>query len=69
MHNYLDSEKSVQVKLEIPGGILESTDALSKTVTIAPHGEARIDWRVKVQSSGEAVIRMLALTDEESDAM
>jgi uncharacterized protein YfaS (alpha-2-macroglobulin family) len=29
----------------------------------------RIDWRVKVLKEGEAVIRMKALTDEESDAM
>ena len=34
-----------------------------------PNGEARVDWRVKVLDEGEAVIRMKALTDEESDAM
>lgn len=28
-----------------------------------------MDWRVKVLKEGEAVIRMKALTDEESDAM
>mgnify|MGYP003755221747 CR=1 FL=1 len=33
------------------------------------NGEARVDWRVKVLDEGEAVIRMKALTDEESDAM
>ena len=38
-------------------------------VDIAPNGEARVDWRVKVLDEGEAVIRMKALTDEESDAM
>ncbi len=38
-------------------------------VTIEPNGEARVDWRVKVLDEGQAVIRMKALTDEESDAM
>ena len=41
----------------------------AQTVEIAPNGEARVDWTVKVLDEGEAVIRMKALTDEESDAM
>ena len=41
----------------------------TQTVEIAPNGEARVDWRVKVLDEGEAVIRMKAITDEESDAM
>ena len=40
-----------------------------ETVEIVPNGEARVDWRVKVLDEGQAVIRMKALTDEESDAM
>ena len=32
-------------------------------------GEVRVDWRVKAAGEGEAVIRMKALTDEESDAV
>ena len=36
---------------------------------IAAGGEKRVDWRVKVVNEGEAVVRMKALTDEESDAM
>ena len=69
VHNYLDDKKSVQVALEIEGGTLEAMTELIETVDIAPDGEARIDWRVKVVEEGEAVIRMKALTDEESDAM
>ncbi len=38
-------------------------------VEVAPNGEARVDWRVKVLDEGEATIRVKALTDEESDAM
>ena len=41
----------------------------TQSVSIDPNAEARVDWRVKVLDEGEAVIRMKALTDEESDAM
>jgi uncharacterized protein YfaS (alpha-2-macroglobulin family) len=41
----------------------------TKSVEIEPNGEARVDWQVKVLDEGEAVIRMKALTDEDSDAM
>jgi uncharacterized protein YfaS (alpha-2-macroglobulin family) len=40
-----------------------------KTITILPRAEKRVDWRVKVLREGDVVVRMLALTDEESDAM
>ena len=69
VHNYLAKKKSVQVKLELEGNVVEPLGPLEQTVEIEPEGEARVDWRVKVTAEGEAVIRMLALTDEESDAM
>ena len=85
VHNYLKTKKSVQVILELEGGMLDpvlpvpspklepgfSVGAyrLGKQVLVEPNGEARVDWRVKVTDAGEAVIRMKALTDEESDAM
>jgi uncharacterized protein YfaS (alpha-2-macroglobulin family) len=43
--------------------------AAEQPVDIPAGGERRGDWRVKVVREGEAVIRMLALTDEESDAV
>ena len=36
---------------------------------IAAGGEQRVDWRVRVTGEGQAVVRMKALTDEESDAV
>jgi len=53
----------------IKGQTVYRQDPISRTVEIAPNGEARVDWRVKVLDEGEAVVRMKALTDEESDAM
>jgi len=68
VHNKLKTKKAVQVVLECEGGVLEPLDASSQTVEIAAGGEHRVDWRVKVAHEGQAIIRMKALTDEESDA-
>ena len=69
VHNYLATDKSVQARLELDGPCLRPMDGLERTVTVAADGEQRVDWRVKVAKEGEALIRMFALTDEESDAM
>ncbi|MEX1224095.1 MAG: alpha-2-macroglobulin family protein, partial [Pirellulales bacterium] len=69
VHNYLENEKQVQVRLEMEGEHLEALDELVRTVTIPAGGEQRVDWRVKVVKEGEVAITMKALSDEESDAM
>jgi uncharacterized protein YfaS (alpha-2-macroglobulin family) len=74
VHNYLAAEKEVTVSLEIPGDILApvgqaSSLPLTTKVTIPANGEKRVDWRCRVLREGEAIVRMKALTDEESDAM
>ena len=42
---------------------------LDNTVEVPAGGEQRVDWRVRIDQPGEIVVRMKALTDEESDAM
>jgi uncharacterized protein YfaS (alpha-2-macroglobulin family) len=69
VHNYLKSEKTVQVVIENEGGHLKLLDEATQTVTVAANGEARINWTVDVVASGLTTIRMKALTDEESDAV
>ncbi len=69
VHNYLKTTKQVRVVLELDGPTLEPLGEKSQTVEIAADGEARVDWRVRVKAEGEAVVRMKALTDEESDAV
>ncbi|MBN2579397.1 MAG: alpha-2-macroglobulin [Pirellulales bacterium] len=90
VHNYLKTEKTVKVLLELEGQCLELQQNIFKAGHINPdgtsyiepmlmsvptdyvipaNGETRVDWRVKVLDEGEAVIRMKALTDEDSDAM
>lgn len=68
VHNYLDSEKTTTVMLETEGGQLQLLSNESQQVKIPAGGEVRIDWNVSVVASGEAKVRMKALTDEESDA-
>src|SRR5436190_7782101 len=65
------TEKEVTVTLEVPGDILQPMEGAATTVKVKvpASGEARVDWRCKVVREGEAIVRMKALTDEESDAM
>jgi uncharacterized protein YfaS (alpha-2-macroglobulin family) len=68
VHNKLKTKKAVQVVLESDGSVLQLLDSPSQALELAPGGEHRVDWRVKVAHEGQAVIRMKALADEESDA-
>lgn len=68
VHNKLKTKKAVQVVLEFDGSVLQPLDETARSVEIAAASEQRVDWRVKVAHEGQAVIRMKALTDEESDA-
>ena len=69
VHNYLDKAKLVEVKLELDGKVLTALGDTATKVEIPAGGEHRVDWKVKVAEEGQAVVRMLALTDQESDAV
>ncbi|MFH0924913.1 MAG: alpha-2-macroglobulin family protein [bacterium] len=69
VHNYLKNQKETTVSLELDGTCLKAITPLTQKITIKANGEERIDWRVKVLEEGEAIIRMKALTNVESDAM
>ncbi len=71
VHNYLPRKKTVAVRLEFDGGclLLAAGEKSEKALVIDAAGEARVDWRISVAKEGQAVIRMLALTDEASDAV
>ncbi|MEI7767123.1 MAG: MG2 domain-containing protein [Phycisphaerae bacterium] len=70
VHNYLKVAKTVQVTLELEGATLEAMPGvtLTRSVPVAAGGEQRVDWLVKAIRPGEAVVRMKAQTDVESDA-
>ena len=68
VHNDHDAPKTVKVYLELEGGI-EAIDGSARTVEIAARSEARIDWRVKALTEGEAVIRMTADAGDDGDAV
>ncbi len=72
VHNYLPSAKSAKVALEIEGGNLSLMDTKDKgvrDVKVESNSEVRVDWRVSVLKEGEAIVRMKAVTDGDSDAM
>jgi uncharacterized protein YfaS (alpha-2-macroglobulin family) len=69
VHNYLKKQKAVKVTLDVSGETLSLTNSPTQTVSIPAGGEKRVDWRVKVKAEGQAVVRVKAVTDEESDAM
>jgi uncharacterized protein YfaS (alpha-2-macroglobulin family) len=69
VHNYLTDAKQVRVALQQTGDLLTLPANVEQFVEIPAGGEARVDWRVKVDKEGEAAIQMLALTDAESDAV
>ena len=68
VHNYLKAEKLVDMTLEL-GGPLSSATPARQQVRVPASSDRRVDWRVKVQAEGTAVVRMKAVSDEESDAM
>src|SRR5262249_28365894 len=70
IHNYLAADKEVTASLELPSDVLQPLDGVATTVKVhvPASGEARVDWRCKVLREGEAIVRVKALTDEESDA-
>jgi uncharacterized protein YfaS (alpha-2-macroglobulin family) len=59
----------VKARLELDGKTLELPTEAEQSIEIPAGGERRVDWRVKAVHEGEATIRMLGLTDEESDAV
>lgn len=71
VHNYLKDKQEVKVTLETEGGHLALLEDASQhqILNIAPGGDQRIDWRVKVSGEGEATVRMLAAAKGDSDAM
>jgi len=71
VHNYLEGERDVQVRLETGGGVLSllKGEQASQTVSIPTGHDKRVDWRVRVNQPGEAVVRMFAVSGKASDAM
>jgi uncharacterized protein YfaS (alpha-2-macroglobulin family) len=67
VHNFLKSEKSTKISLELNGAQL--LDSPSETVSIKQNGEHRVDWRVKADQVGKLTLLAKALTDTESDAV
>jgi len=69
IHNYTKQTQRIKASLELEGNQLVVLEGKDQIINIQANGEKRVDWRVKVNTEGEAIIRMHALTKTESDAM
>jgi uncharacterized protein YfaS (alpha-2-macroglobulin family) len=67
VHNYLDSDKATQIKLDVTGATL--LDAAQQTVTVTKQGEQRIDWRISASQLGSVTLLATAKTNTESDGV
>ncbi|MGN6546242.1 MAG: alpha-2-macroglobulin family protein, partial [Aureliella sp.] len=72
VHNDFDAAHEVRVRLEIDGQtqLQLSDDAQAeRTVHIAAHEQARVDWPCRALAEGEVTLRAFAESTVESDAM
>ncbi|MFN2578301.1 MAG: alpha-2-macroglobulin [Pyrinomonadaceae bacterium] len=67
VHNFLKSDKSTKISLDLNGAQL--LDSPAETITIKQNGEHRVDWRVQANQVGKLTLLAKALTDTESDAV
>lgn len=70
IHNYLSAAKSARVELVTDSGVfaLASSTPAVRTVQVEKDGEVRVDWTVDVKKAGRTQIKVVAQTDQESDA-
>ena len=68
LHNYGSKVREVTASINLDGVEIKG-DLSSKKVSLASQGEARVDWRVKVLSSGKLTARMRVQDGELSDGV
>ena len=70
VHNYLSAARSVRVELVTDKGVFALTNGSQavRTVQVEKDGEARVDWIVDVEKAGRTRVKVVAQTDQESDA-
>jgi len=72
VHNYTGEKREFEVALEIEGEQLALIEERSVTqaIEIEPGGDQRINWIVRAEEEGEALVRVIAKTDGgKGDAM
>ena len=72
IHNYLSQEKNARIELVIDGEQMafaaSASNAAVRNVKIGKDDEIRLDWTLQVQHAGPTKIKVVAQTNEESDA-
>jgi hypothetical protein len=68
IHNYGEKERKVTASILLDGVKTEG-ELSQRMFTLAPGGESRVDWRVKVRSSGKLKVLMKVTDGELSDGV
>jgi alpha-2-macroglobulin len=66
-HNYLETEKQIQLQLEVHG--LETAAGSAQTISVPSKGDGVALWHLKATQIGTSTLLAKALTNEESDAL
>jgi alpha-2-macroglobulin len=71
VNNEFDDAIDVEVEFEQTGDHLEimDRDQIKQTISIPAHGQKRVDWKCRAIKTGEATLRVTAISARESDAM
>jgi alpha-2-macroglobulin len=67
VHNYLSSDKSAEIELQINGAKLIGQP--KQVLNIPQNGEVRVDWRIQAPQVGKVSLLATAKTNEESDGV
>jgi uncharacterized protein YfaS (alpha-2-macroglobulin family) len=67
VQNYLAEEKTVRVSLDVKG--VAMIEGATRDVKVASRGSAQVEFRLRADTPGSAVLLGKALTNEESDAL
>ncbi len=68
VHNRLGSDQRVKVELSVSDKLLKVDGPRVSWINVPHDEEKRVDFWVDVKDEGEAVVKVLALTEQESDA-
>jgi uncharacterized protein YfaS (alpha-2-macroglobulin family) len=67
VHNYLNSDKSAEIELQVNGAKL--VGQAKQTLNVPQNGEVRVDWRIQAPQVGQVSLLAMAKTNEESDGV
>lgn len=69
VHNGLQVDKEVTASMIVSSQVVRVKGSATRRMTVAAGSSARVGWMVQATAAGPSLLRMAALTDEESDVV